>query len=182
MGERVGGERLHVLGQGVVAPVEEARARAEAASASVPRGETACSTSPASGRALGLAGADHQPHDVVLEGRREMHRRAPPARARGSSLARGACTGGAGVSPALALDQVEDRPLGSAAGHLEVHVQQKPVELRLGQREGALVLDRVLGRDDHERVGQRPRHARQPSPAPPPSPRAAPTAPWAGRG
>ena len=34
-------------------------------------------------------------------------------------------------------------------------LEQEAVELRLGQRVGALVLDRVLGGDDDERVGQR---------------------------
>jgi hypothetical protein len=38
-------------------------------------------------------------------------------------------------------------------GHRQL--QQEAVELGLGQRVGALVLDRVLGRRDHERVGQK---------------------------
>ena len=38
-------------------------------------------------------------------------------------------------------------------------LEQEPVELGLGQRVGALVLDRVLGGGDHERVGQRPGRA-----------------------
>ena len=38
-------------------------------------------------------------------------------------------------------------------------LEQEPVELRLGQRVGALVLDRVLRGDDDERVGQRVRLA-----------------------
>ena len=37
----------------------------------------------------------------------------------------------------------------------EARPQEEAVELRLGQRERALVLDRVLGRDQQERVGQR---------------------------
>ena len=57
---------------------------------------------------------------------------------------------------ALGLDEVEDGALGLGAGERELDVEEEAVELRLGQREGALVLDRVLGGDHHERVGQRP--------------------------
>jgi hypothetical protein len=44
--------------------------------------------------------------------------------------------------------------LGRGVG--DQQLEQEPVELRLGQRVGALVLDRVLGGDHDERVGQRP--------------------------
>ena len=44
----------------------------------------------------------------------------------------------------------------SAPGSVERDVEEEAVELGLGQREGALVLDRVLGGDHHEGVGQRP--------------------------
>ena len=37
-------------------------------------------------------------------------------------------------------------------------MQEEPVELRLGQGEGALMLDGVLGRHHHEGIGQRARH------------------------
>ena len=37
---------------------------------------------------------------------------------------------------------------------VEDDLEQEAVELRLGQREDALVLERVLGRDHEERVGQ----------------------------
>ena len=40
----------------------------------------------------------------------------------------------------------------SASGIAERRLHEEAVELRLGQRERALVLDRVLGRDDEERV------------------------------
>ena len=56
---------------------------------------------------------------------------------------------------ALGLDEVEDCALGLGAGEGELDVEEEAVELRLGQREGALVLDRVLGGDHHEGVGQR---------------------------
>ena len=36
----------------------------------------------------------------------------------------------------------------------ERRAYEEAVELRLGQREGALVLDRVLRRDDEERLGE----------------------------
>ena len=41
----------------------------------------------------------------------------------------------------------------------EARAQEEAVELRLRERERALVLDRVLGRDQQERVGQLPRDA-----------------------
>ena len=44
--------------------------------------------------------------------------------------------------------------LGGRVADLEL--EQEAVELGLRQRVGALVLDRVLGGDDDERVGQRP--------------------------
>ena len=42
-----------------------------------------------------------------------------------------------------------------AAGIADPHLQHEPVELRLGQRVGALVLDRVLRREHEERLLQR---------------------------
>jgi hypothetical protein len=50
----------------------------------------------------------------------------------------------------------EHRDLVLARGQADVELEQEAVELRLGQRVGALVLDRVLRRADDERVGQRP--------------------------
>ena len=64
----------------------------------------------------------------------------------------------------------------------ERRLDREPVELRLRQRKRPLLLDRVLRREDEERVrravGSRPRS----SPASPPSPRGAPTASSASRG
>ena len=54
------------------------------------------------------------------------------------------------VSEALLL---EDLQLVVDARVAERRLQEEAVELRLGEREGALVLDRVLGRDEQERVG-----------------------------
>ncbi len=44
--------------------------------------------------------------------------------------------------------------LGSRVADRQAH--QKAIQLRLGKRVGAVKLDRVLRRDDHERLGQRP--------------------------
>ncbi len=51
-------------------------------------------------------------------------------------------------------------------------LEQEAVELGLGQRVGALVLDRVLRRDHDERIGQQVRACRRPRPVAPPWPRA----------
>ena len=50
--------------------------------------------------------------------------------------------------------QVEHRQLGGAVGIADEQLHQEAVELGLGQRIGPLVLDRVLGGQDEERVGQ----------------------------
>ena len=47
---------------------------------------------------------------------------------------------------------VKDDDLVERVRVAKVQAQQEPVELGLRQRERALVLDRVLGRDDQERV------------------------------
>ena len=74
---------------------------------------------------------------------------------RGSRRRGGAPAAAAAPRPS-ALDEIEDGALGLGAGQGESDVEEEAVELGLGQREGALVLDRVLGGDDHEGVGQRP--------------------------
>ncbi len=53
----------------------------------------------------------------------------------------------------------DDLELGGALGQVEHELEQEAVELRLGQRVGALVLDRVLGGRDQERGRQRAAHA-----------------------
>ena len=50
----------------------------------------------------------------------------------------------------LAL-RVEECELGVAVGVTDAQPHEEPVELGLGQGIGALELDRVLGRDHHER-------------------------------
>ena len=68
------------------------------------------------------------------------------------------------TGPHQRRDVVRIEPLVVAAQHLllllggrvaDLQLEQEAVELRLGQRVGALVLDRVLRGDDDERVGQR---------------------------
>ena len=54
---------------------------------------------------------------------------------------------------------LDDRELLIERRVAERGADQEAVELRLGQRERSLLLDRVLGRDDEERVGQRVRDA-----------------------
>ena len=51
---------------------------------------------------------------------------------------------------------VDDPQLGLEVGIPERRAHQEAVELSLRQREGALLLDRVVRRDEEERLGQRP--------------------------
>ena len=53
------------------------------------------------------------------------------------------------------MGEPQDRPLAGLVGIADVDAEEEAVELRLGQRIGALVLDRILGRGDEERGGQR---------------------------
>ena len=59
----------------------------------------------------------------------------------------------------LAPLRAEDRELVLGARVAERRPQEEAVELRLREREGALVLERVLGREHEERLGQAARHA-----------------------
>src|SRR6202042_1711326 len=54
------------------------------------------------------------------------------------------------VVPDLPAIESEDLSLMISRGIIHAHVQQKAVELRFRQWIGALLLDRVLGRHDHE--------------------------------
>ena len=54
------------------------------------------------------------------------------------------------------LVPARDPPLAVGVRVAEPGAQQEPVELRLRQRERALELDGVLGRQHDERVGQAP--------------------------
>ena len=62
----------------------------------------------------------------------------------------------------------------SAVGVADLGAEQEPVQLRLRQRERALELDRVLGREHEERVRQAVRRPLDRTPGAPASPRAAP--------
>ena len=66
-------------------------------------------------------------------------------------LAGGGHRVGRRTSVPLAGVGVEDLELGLAARVADRDAHEEPVELALGQRVGALVLDRVLGGDHHER-------------------------------
>ena len=151
------GERLDVVRRDVVAPGQP-RPRAAAPAARSRR----AARRPAPGR-----------RGCGWPGRRRRRSRAPRVRPRpGATAPRGRRqVGGAG-------DRRAPRPRPGRAGrsrrragqHLDLvlarrqrhrQLEQEAVELGLGQRVGALVLDRVLGGGDQERVGQRPRAARR---------------------
>lgn len=95
----------------------------------------------------------HQPHDIVAQLRGQVHirHRLPRVlqalladrRVRKHRLAMG-----------LGLDEVQDRPLGLDIRQVQHHVQQEPIQLRLGQGKRPLVLYRVLRRHHKERIGQ----------------------------
>ena len=59
---------------------------------------------------------------------------------------------GSTIAPVGAVEQLA---LGRAVGVAERDAHQEAVELRLGQREGAELIERVLRRDDEEGLGQR---------------------------
>ena len=58
-----------------------------------------------------------------------------------------------GAAPAPAMRSMTLRS-SSAARVADLDLQHEAVELRLGQRVGALLLDRVLRREDEERLGR----------------------------
>ena len=70
------------------------------------------------------------------------------------------------------LVAARDRPLAGLVGIADPDADEEPVELRLGQGEGALELDRVLGREDEEWVGAGGGSRRRSTPGAPASPRA----------
>ena len=53
--------------------------------------------------------------------------------------------------------EAEHRGFALDVGVADVELGEEPIELRLGQRVGALVLDRVLRREHEERIGERMR-------------------------
>src|SRR5580692_6003255 len=108
-----------------------------------------------------LPGRPAQVHDVAGNLRRDVHA--------GDRLSRGGQVGRARDlldSGGGQIARVEPRGMPGydadlllAVGHGHGQLQQEPVQLRLGQGIGALVLHRVLRRGYAERLGQRPRRA-----------------------
>ena len=178
--QRRPGHRLHVVGRDVVAARSARRTPWPRAAGRWRRAATRRA------RTTGRSGSPGTGRRCTRARRRRPGRAATPAPGRGE-------VGGAGHRPhaggrrgragrsrgggARSTPSSSSR-LGQRHGELE----QEAVELRLGQRVGALVLDRVLGGGDQERVGQRVRVARRPRPAAPPSPRAGTPGSWAASG
>ena len=99
-------------------------------------------------------------HDARRRSRRSRRPRGPRGRRAG------AATTSSGVSTAsrssIGCARSWRRTISAAAALVRVadrDRQREPVELPLGQRIRAVLLDRVLGRDHEERRGQRVRHA-----------------------
>ncbi len=137
------GERLHVVGHHVVPAVGGGPG---AGRAHEREGAAHARAQPHLGRG---AGRVDQAHHVV--GDRGIHVHGPRA------LLQRPHGGGRRDGRERHVVRAHGRALQVPQHRLVVGVpdgraQQEPVELRLGQRVGAGLLDRVLGRDDHERV------------------------------
>ena len=150
--ERGVGERLDVVGGDEVAAVQPGpRARR-----CQQRGRAA--RAHAEGQRRRLPGRPGDVDDVAGHlGRRPApwpHGRRAGARGRRGRRPRGGRRrrGRAGRTRRVPAD---DRELVARGGRGRIDLEQEPVELGLGQRVGALVLDRVLGRGDEERLRQR---------------------------
>ena len=121
-------------------------------------------------------GGQHQPDDVLRDQVVHEHVRRPAAAAAGSAAGRapGCEVGGS----TLIRRRISNSSLPARVRHVDL--EQEPVALRLGQRVDALGLDRVLGRDDDERLRHRVGPCRRSRPASPPSAPASRPAPWPG--
>ena len=132
-------------------PASHAHALAACSSAVAPRGDTPSASDGES------RGRRHSAHDVG------EHRRLDPERVdlepRRGQVGRVATGADAGAGDVVGVEAAV-----VAGEHLllllerrvaDLQLEQEAVELGLGQRVGALVLDRVLGGDHDERVGQR---------------------------
>ena len=159
MREDIGGKIRDILRHDVVAAVEigfgfgGGRQRQRAAR----RGGMLHLSSGLMSRTVARSG--DEAHDVVLDGRRQEggHRRL----ARRGDFKRGdRRDAGNRFARGLVLDKVEDLPLDNSVRQTHLDLQHETIELRFRQREGPLVLDRVLRRDDHEGLGQGVRDAR----------------------
>ena len=107
----------------------------------------------------GVAGRPHQVDDVFLDRRRDPDRGGQGAeldhirRTEERRLFAGPCVG-VGTGGVGDAGQLEHGQLGGAVGVADDQLHQEPVELGLGERVGSLVLDRVLGRQHPEGLGQ----------------------------
>ena len=148
-------QRLHVVGHHVTPAVEQRRSlrHLEQRDAAARRG----------------AEGEHRRAPRGADDRRDVRtrlgstrtRRTPsrrPARTRASATSRDAVAGRQ-VGLEAAEHPVQDPLLDSLVGITHQHLDHEAVELRLGQRVGALELDRVLRREDGEALGQRVRRA-----------------------
>ena len=142
-GDRLRQHVLDVVGRDVVALAEQARARAARSTAMPARGA----------QALDEPGARARRRDqrlqVVEQRVRGMHATAPRCCAAISSA--GVMTGAAGRIASRRSRAGEQLAFALAVGIAERDAHQEAVELRLGQRVGAELVGRVLGRDDEER-------------------------------
>ena len=105
---------------------------------------------------LELARGAHEVDDPALEERIDVHVLDGGVQ----RLELGEVDGGAQPAQRVAVQLiVEDAQLVLGVGIAERGPQQEPVELRLRQRERALLLDRVLGRDQKKRIRKAARGA-----------------------
>ena len=172
--EDSGGDRLHVLGNDVVA-AERHRTRL-----GHPEERDSGARARPEGEHRAVARVPEERDDVRADalldvdrprGRRSHRRDRRGRRPRASRSSGGAVVCSASMRRLLAERRIAERePRGEA------------VELGLGQRIRPLVLDRVLGGDDEERLLDAGSSRRRSSPASPASPRAARTASSATRG
>ena len=169
------GQRAHVVGQRVPAAREHGPrlGRAQQRQAGARAG--------AELDARVAAGGGDQRHHVLREDRLRVDPGRPPPRAATDAVLVG--------DRGHPLDGIVARPgrAASSASSLggrvaDRHAHGEAVELGLGQREGALVLHRVLGGDDHERQRQEAGLAVDRDLAPPPCTPGAPTGSSATRG
>ena len=154
--QRRPGQRLDVVGGHVVAagqPGPGPRRRHQRRSRRAARRRAAATARrgwPGPGRRRSRRPRARSTPGAPRPGRPRARRRRPPAATPAARRSRGS-------KPSAC--RVSDADLVVAGGQRHRQLEQEPVELRLGQRVGALVLHRVLGGDHDERVGQHPRGA-----------------------
>ena len=104
-----------------------------------------------------VAGCDDDIDDVLLELGREVQVQDVHARLhdRGCAELFGRLEGVALAGLRLVAIEYENAALVPGCRVADLHVQQETIELGFGQRVGAFLLDRVLGRHDHEQALER---------------------------